>query len=106
MTTKDISSDIDANNIITPSLEELSEDERRELEHERREFEKMQLMRYQKTRQGIIKKDGAAPLVFFKPNKISEKVDAEKQSANGVSGVSNGKDDKAMTAAAAVHGST
>ena len=58
---------IDSKNIITPTLEDLPEEYRQEYEERKLEFDKIMLSCFQKTRQGVIKKDGELPSICIKP---------------------------------------
>ena len=59
-------SDFNKDFIIAPTFEELPEEEKREVEALRAEYEKALLDRYQKTRHGVIKDNGSPP-TFTKP---------------------------------------
>ena len=64
--------DFNTDNIIVPTYKELPDEERHLLKAQRLEFEKMQLTRYQKTRQHVLKKDTAASFIFTKPKEKSD----------------------------------
>ena len=64
-------STVDTKNIITPTLEDLPEEYRLEYEQRKLEFDKLMLSCFQKTRQGIIKKEGELPSVYIKPEAAS-----------------------------------
>uniref|UniRef100_J3NCY2 Retrotransposon gag domain-containing protein n=1 Tax=Oryza brachyantha TaxID=4533 RepID=J3NCY2_ORYBR len=57
------SSDLDPENIISPTAEELPEEYREELERKKQDLESLTLLCFQKTRQGIVKKDATLPSV-------------------------------------------
>ena len=58
---------IDSKNIITPTLEDLPEEYRQEYEERKLEFNKIMLSCFQKTRQGVIRKEGELPSIYIKP---------------------------------------
>jgi hypothetical protein len=57
---------INMDNIISPTLEELPEEDRQAIEAQKREVEKMMLACYQKTRQGVIKKGDPTSIIHAK----------------------------------------
>ena len=60
-------SEVDPNNVITPTFDELPEEHRQEIERRKLEYEKTMLACFQKTRQGIIMKETALPSVSTNP---------------------------------------
>ena len=63
---KEEGAEINMDNIILPTLEELPEQDRQAIEAQKWEVEKMMLACYQKTRQGVIKKGDPMSIVHAK----------------------------------------
>ena len=60
-------SEVDPDNVIAPAIEELDEEAQRKYEKHKMEFDRAFASRYQKTRQGVIRKGGEFTPVYTKP---------------------------------------